>query len=444
MGETKYIFVTGGVASSLGKGIISSSIGKLLQARGYNVTIQKFDPYINIDPGTLNPYEHGECYVTVDGHEADLDLGHYERFLGIQTTKANNITTGRIYKSVIDKERRGDYLGKTIQVIPHITDEIKRNVKLLGNKYKFDFVITEIGGTVGDIESLPYLESIRQLKWELGKNALCVHLTYVPYLAAAGELKTKPTQHSVKELQSVGIQPDVLVLRAEHPLSDGLRKKVAQFCNVDDKAVAGVLAVILQDAFHVEVLVELPVRVAVAHQEELGAPGFGEFGARKVDELAAESLALPLGHNDDQVELALGILVARGGKAIGRGLFATVAKERALEFGIGGLCHLGCLGEHLVVAGYPRGVGTRLAVLEDTDAAGGDNAALGLGDKRDGGALQLHGDVKARAEIGSFDVAAVAQRVAPQLVVDGGDASQVVERGGAQGYVVKAHGAPSK
>ena len=235
--ETKYIFVTGGVASSLGKGIISSSIGKLLQARGYNVTIQKFDPYINIDPGTLNPYEHGECYVTVDGHEADLDLGHYERFLGIQTTKANNITTGRIYKSVIDKERRGDYLGKTIQVIPHITDEIKRNVKLLGNKYKFDFVITEIGGTVGDIESLPYLESIRQLKRELGKNALCVHLTYVPYLAAAGELKTKPTQHSVKELQSVGIQPDILVLRAEHPLNESLRKKVAQFCNVDEKAV---------------------------------------------------------------------------------------------------------------------------------------------------------------------------------------------------------------
>ncbi|GAE81979.1 CTP synthase [Bacteroides reticulotermitis JCM 10512] len=237
MGETKYIFVTGGVASSLGKGIIASSIGKLLQARGYNVTIQKFDPYINIDPGTLNPYEHGECYVTIDGHEADLDLGHYERFLGIQTTKANNITTGRIYKSVIDKERRGDYLGKTIQIIPHITDEIKRNVKLLGSKNKFDFVITEIGGTVGDIESLPYLESIRQLKWELGKNALCVHLTYVPYLAAAGELKTKPTQHSVKELQSVGIQPDILVLRTEHPLNDGLRKKVALFCNVDEKAV---------------------------------------------------------------------------------------------------------------------------------------------------------------------------------------------------------------
>lgn len=235
--ETKYIFVTGGVASSLGKGIISSSIGKLLQARGYSVTIQKFDPYINIDPGTLNPYEHGECYVTVDGHEADLDLGHYERFLGIQTTKANNITTGRIYKSVIDKERRGDYLGRTIQVIPHITDEIKRNVKMLGNKHKFDFVITEIGGTVGDIESLPYIESIRQLKWELGKNALCVHLTYVPFLAAAKELKTKPTQHSVKELQSLGVQPDVLVLRTEHQLNATLRKKVALFCNVSNKAV---------------------------------------------------------------------------------------------------------------------------------------------------------------------------------------------------------------
>lgn len=237
MGETKYIFVTGGVASSLGKGIISSSIGKLLQARGYSVSIQKFDPYINIDPGTLNPYEHGECYVTVDGHEADLDLGHYERFLGIETTKANNITTGRIYKSVIDKERRGDYLGKTVQVIPHITDEIKRNVKLLGKKFNLDFVITEIGGTVGDIESLPYIESIRQLKWEMGSNAVCVHLTYVPYLAAAKELKTKPTQHSVKTLQSLGVQPDILVLRAEHELSDNLRKKVALFCNVEEGAV---------------------------------------------------------------------------------------------------------------------------------------------------------------------------------------------------------------
>ncbi len=237
MSETKYIFVTGGVASSLGKGIIASSIGKLLQARGYDITIQKFDPYINIDPGTLNPYEHGECYVTEDGQETDLDLGHYERFTGIRTTRNNNVTTGRIYQSVIEKERRGDYLGKTIQVIPHITDEIKRDILYLGKKNHYDFVITEIGGTVGDIESLPFLEAIRQLKWELGRNALCVHLTYVPYLAAAKELKTKPTQHSVKELQSLGIQPDILVLRAERELSAGLRKKVANFCNVDPEAV---------------------------------------------------------------------------------------------------------------------------------------------------------------------------------------------------------------
>ena len=233
MAETKYIFVTGGVVSSLGKGIISASIGKLLQARGYNITIQKFDPYINIDPGTLNPYEHGECYVTVDGMETDLDLGHYERFTGIQTTKANSLTTGRIYKAVIDKERRGDYLGKTIQVVPHITDEIKRNVKLLGQKYHYDFVITEIGGTIGDIESAPFVEAIRQMKWEMGKNAINVHLTYVPYLKAAGELKTKPTQHSVKELQSVGIQPDILILRTEKHLEEGILKKVASFCNVD-------------------------------------------------------------------------------------------------------------------------------------------------------------------------------------------------------------------
>lgn len=233
MAETKYIFVTGGVVSSLGKGIISSSIGKLLQSRGYNITIQKFDPYINIDPGTLNPYEHGECYVTVDGMETDLDLGHYERFTGIQTTKANSMTTGRIYKSVIDKERRGDYLGKTIQVVPHITDEIKRNIKRLGKKNNYDFVITEIGGTIGDIESAPFMEAIRQMKWELGYKAVCVHLTYIPYLKAAGELKTKPTQHSVKELQSVGIQPDILILRTEKYLGDGIRKKVAAFCNVD-------------------------------------------------------------------------------------------------------------------------------------------------------------------------------------------------------------------
>ena len=237
MADTKYIFVTGGVVSSLGKGIIAASIGKLLQARGYKVTIQKFDPYINIDSGTLNPYEHGECYVTVDGHEADLDLGHYERFLNVQTTRANNITTGRIYQNVIHKERKGDYLGKTIQVVPHITDEIKRNVKLLGNKHKFDFVITEIGGTVGDIESLPFIESVRQLKWELGKNCICIHLTYVPYIAAAKEYKTKPTQHSVKQLQALGIQPDVLVLRTERPLNEELTRKVALFCNVAENSV---------------------------------------------------------------------------------------------------------------------------------------------------------------------------------------------------------------
>ena len=237
MADTKYIFVTGGVVSSLGKGIIASSLGKLLQARGYKVTIQKFDPYINVDPGTLNPYEHGECFVTVDGHEADLDLGHYERFLNIQTTKENNITTGRIYQNVILKERRGDFLGKTVQVIPHITDEIKRNIKSLGVKSKFDFVISEIGGTVGDIESTPYLEAVRQLKWELGKNCFCLHLTYVPYIAAAGEVKTKPTQHSVKELQSLGIQPDMLVLRTERRLNKDILDKVALFCNVEQGAV---------------------------------------------------------------------------------------------------------------------------------------------------------------------------------------------------------------
>ena len=235
--ETKYIFVTGGVVSSLGKGIISSSIARLLLSRGFNVTIQKFDPYINIDPGTLNPYEHGECYVTVDGHEADLDLGHYERFTNIKTTRANNITTGRVYQSVIDKERRGDYLGKTVQIIPHITDEIKRCVKLLGNKGDYDFVITEIGGTVGDIESLPFLEAVRQLKWELGSKCVCVHLTYVPYIKAAKELKTKPTQHSVKMLQQEGIQPDILVLRTEHDIPSAMRRKVAQFCNVSPDAV---------------------------------------------------------------------------------------------------------------------------------------------------------------------------------------------------------------
>jgi len=260
-GQTKYIFVTGGVVSSLGKGIISASIGKLLQARGYNITIQKFDPYINIDPGTLNPYEHGECYVTEDGFETDLDLGHYERFTGIRTTRDNSVTTGRIYKTVIDRERHGDYLGKTIQVVPHITDEIKRRMKApllppeggtiasshdsktieapsgtVGGSGSL-FVICEIGGTIGDIESAPFMEAIRQLRWELGRDAVCVHLTYVPYLKAADELKTKPTQHSVKELQGMGIQPDILVLRTERHLDDAVRKKVASFCNVDLECV---------------------------------------------------------------------------------------------------------------------------------------------------------------------------------------------------------------
>ena len=232
--QTKYIFITGGVVSSLGKGIISASIGKLLQARGYRVTIQKFDPYINIDPGTLNPYEHGECYVTMDGMETDLDLGHYERFTDIHTTRHNSITTGRIYKTVIDRERRGDYLGKTIQVVPHITDEIKRRMLRADEPdEQLDFVITEVGGTIGDIESAPFMEAIRQLRWQLGRNAVNVHLTYVPYLKAAEEMKTKPTQHSVKELQGMGIQPDILVLRTERHLDDGMRMKVASFCNVD-------------------------------------------------------------------------------------------------------------------------------------------------------------------------------------------------------------------
>ena len=235
--NTKYIFVTGGVVSSLGKGIISASIGKLLQARGFKVTIQKFDPYINIDPGTLNPYEHGECYVTVDGMETDLDLGHYERFTGIHTTRNNSITTGRIYKTVIDRERHGDYLGKTIQVVPHITDEIKRCMLRTSSDQDFDFVITEVGGTIGDIESAPFMEAIRQLRWQLGRDAVCVHLTYVPYLKAADELKTKPTQHSVKELQGMGIQPDILVLRTERHLDDHIRMKVASFCNVDLECV---------------------------------------------------------------------------------------------------------------------------------------------------------------------------------------------------------------
>ena len=235
---TKYIFVTGGVSSSLGKGIIAASLAKLLQAQGYRTTIQKLDPYINIDPGTLNPYEHGECYVTDDGAETDLDLGHYERFLNVPTSQANNVTTGRIYQSVIDKERRGEFLGKTVQVIPHITDEIKHRIQILGKSGDYDIVLTEIGGTVGDIESLPYVEAVRQLKWEMGnQNALVIHLTLIPYLSAAGELKTKPTQHSVKTLMESGVQADILVCRTEHELSDGIRTKLARFCNVKREAV---------------------------------------------------------------------------------------------------------------------------------------------------------------------------------------------------------------
>ncbi|MGP1992809.1 CTP synthase [Zobellia laminariae] len=238
MSQTKYIFVTGGVTSSLGKGIIAASLAKLLQARGYKTTIQKLDPYINVDPGTLNPYEHGECYVTDDGAETDLDLGHYERFLNVRTSQANNVTTGRIYQSVIEKERRGEFLGKTVQVVPHITNEIKRRVQLLGNSGEYDIVITEIGGTVGDIESLPYIEAVRQLLWELGdNNGIVIHLTLVPYLSAAGELKTKPTQHSVKTLMESGIKADVLVCRTEHEISDEIKEKLALFCNVRREAV---------------------------------------------------------------------------------------------------------------------------------------------------------------------------------------------------------------
>ena len=236
--KSKFIFVTGGVSSSLGKGIISASLAKLLQSRGYSVTIQKFDPYINIDPGTLNPYEHGECYVTDDGAETDLDLGHYERFLNVKTSQSNNVTTGRVYQTVIEKERKGEFLGKTVQVIPHVTNEIKRRIKLLSEENNFDFIITEIGGTVGDIESLPYIESVRQLIWELGKNnTLLIHLTLIPFLSAAKELKTKPTQHSVKRLMESGLNADILVCRTEHEISDEIKNKLALFCNVDKDSV---------------------------------------------------------------------------------------------------------------------------------------------------------------------------------------------------------------
>ncbi len=273
--STKYVFVTGGVASSLGKGIIASSLAKLLQSRGYKVANQKLDPYINVDPGTLNPYEHGECYVTNDGAETDLDLGHYERFTNIPTSQANNITTGRIYQNVITKERRGDYLGTTVQIIPHITDEIKRNIKLLGAKGDYDVVITEIGGTVGDIESLPFIEAVRQLRWELGEKSVFIHLTLVPYLSASGELKTKPTQHSVKALLENGVQPDIIVLRTEHELGSDLRRKVALFCNVDPKAVI--------QSIDVDTIYKVPIKM----REE------------KLDEIVLSQLGLPLKHEPD-------------------------------------------------------------------------------------------------------------------------------------------------
>ncbi len=268
--NTKYIFVTGGVASSLGKGIISASLARLLQGRGYSVTIQKLDPYINVDPGTLNPYEHGECYVTEDGAETDLDLGHYERFTAITTSQANNVTTGKIYQSVINKERRGDFLGKTVQVIPHITDEIKRRIMLLGKKGGYDVVITEIGGTVGDIESLPFIEAVRQLRYELGYgNSMVLHLTLVPYMRASGELKTKPTQHSVKQLLENGLQPDVLVLRSEVELGQDIRRKVALFCNVSPNAVV--------ESIDVPTIYEVPLKMQ----------------AQKLDEVVLEKLQLP-------------------------------------------------------------------------------------------------------------------------------------------------------
>jgi len=273
--KTKYIFVTGGVTSSLGKGIISASLAKLLQARGHSVTIQKLDPYINVDPGTLNPYEHGECYVTEDGAETDLDLGHYERYLDSPTSQANNVTTGRIYQHVINKEREGAFLGKTVQVIPHITDEIKRRIRLLGKTGKYDIVITEIGGTVGDIESLPYIEAVRQLKWDPEVDCIVIHLTLVPYLSTSGELKTKPTQHSVKMLQESGVQADVLVLRTEQPIPEEVKKKVALFCNISEDAVI--------ESANAETIYEVPVLM----QEE------------KLDQVVMKKLGLPIEKEPD-------------------------------------------------------------------------------------------------------------------------------------------------
>ena len=296
--KPKYIFVTGGVASSLGKGIISASVARLLQARGYSVTIQKLDPYINVDPGTLNPYEHGECYVTEDGTETDLDLGHYERFTSITTTHDNNVTTGKIYQCVIEKERRGEFLGKTVQVIPHITDEIKRRIQLLGTTKKYDVIITEIGGTVGDIESLPFIESVRQLRNQLGyRNSVLIHLTLIPYMAASGELKTKPTQHSVKELQSAGLQPDVLVLRTEHPLSDEVRRKVALFCNVTPDAVV--------ESIDVPTIYEVPLRMHAQHLDEVLLAKLGVESHEEPDMTSWREFVDKIKHPKYKVEIAL-------------------------------------------------------------------------------------------------------------------------------------------
>lgn len=298
LAKPKYIFVTGGVASSLGKGIISASIARLLQARGYSVTIQKLDPYINVDPGTLNPYEHGECYVTEDGTETDLDLGHYERFTSIHTTEANNVTTGKIYKNVIEKERKGEFLGKTVQVIPHITDEIKRRIQLLSQQKVYDIIITEIGGTVGDIESLPFIESVRQLRYQLGhRNTALVHLTLIPYMAASGELKTKPTQHSVKALLENGLQPDILVLRTEHPLTVSLRRKVALFCNVDANAV--------MESIDVPTIYEVPLKMHEQHLDEVVLDKLNLPSELEPDMDAWRAIVEKIKHPSAKIEIAL-------------------------------------------------------------------------------------------------------------------------------------------
>ncbi len=295
--NTKYIFVTGGVVSSLGKGIISASVGKLLQSRGYSVTIQKLDPYINVDPGTLNPYEHGECYVTEDGAETDLDLGHYERFININTSQANNVTAGKIYLNVIEKERRGDYLGETVQVIPHITDEIKYRIRLLEFNGDYDFIITEIGGTVGDIESLPFIEAVRQLRLELGKRSLVMHLTLLPYLANIGELKTKPTQHSVKNLQELGVQPDILICRTQVPITDSIRQKLALFCNVEPRAVI--------ENIDLDTIYKVPIKILHEKLDEVILDKFGIENSNKPDLTTWLNLLDKLENYKNVVKIAL-------------------------------------------------------------------------------------------------------------------------------------------